>query len=49
MRCEVVAFPSFFALARFGEDRGVDRLIVFGSALFLGLFKLAFANGFFFG
>jgi hypothetical protein len=46
MRCEVVAFPAFFALARLGRSRTTDRLMVFGFALFLSLFKLAFANSY---
>jgi hypothetical protein len=46
MRCEVVSFPAFLALAQLGKNRTLDRLIVFGSALFLGLFKLAFANAY---
>ena len=49
LRCEVVVFPAFFALAKFGEDRRADRLIVYGFALFLAIFKLAFANGYFLG
>lgn len=44
MRFEVVAFPSFFALARLGENRSTDRYIVFTFALFLGLYNLLFAN-----
>jgi hypothetical protein len=46
LRCEAVAFPAFFALAKFGEDRRADRLIVYGFALFLAVFKLAFSNGY---
>jgi Gpi18-like mannosyltransferase len=49
MRCEVVAFPAFFALARFGSNRGFDRLFLFGSGLFLSVFKIAFANWYFLG
>jgi Gpi18-like mannosyltransferase len=49
LRYEVVVFPAFFALARLGENRGVDRLIVYGSSLFLAIFKLAFSNGYFLG
>lgn len=45
-RYAAVAFPSFFALAKLGENRAADRLIVFGSALLLGLLKVAFSNGF---
>jgi hypothetical protein len=44
MRFEVVAFPSFFALALLGENRSVDRYIVFAFALFLALYNLLFAN-----
>jgi Gpi18-like mannosyltransferase len=44
LRCEVVAFPAFFALAGFGRTREVDRLIIYGSAMFLALFKLASSN-----
>jgi hypothetical protein len=44
-RCESIIFPSFFVLAKFGENRNVDRFLVLGSALFLSLFKLAFSNG----
>jgi hypothetical protein len=49
LRCEVVAFPAFFALAKVGADRRADRLIVYASALFLAIFKVAFANGYFLG
>jgi len=49
LRCEVVAFPAFFALAGFGKTREVDRLIIYGSATFLSLFKLASSNGYFLG
>src|SRR5262249_8101444 len=45
-RYAAVAFPGFFALAGFGENRAVDRLLVFGSALLLGVFKVAFSNGY---
>ena len=46
-RCVIVAFPAFFALAKLGENRDVDRLIVFGSSLLLALFSVAFSNGYF--
>jgi hypothetical protein len=45
LRCEVVAFPSFFALARLGKNRSVDRWIIYASTLFLVIFKLCFGNG----
>ena len=43
-RFEVVAFPAFFAFARLGENRTVDRLITSVFALFLGLYALQFFN-----
>ncbi len=49
MRCECVAFPVFLVLARFGRSRDVDRALVFGSALFLGLLALQFANWYWVG
>lgn len=49
LRCEAVVFPAFFVLAGLGRNREFDRLIVCGSALLLGLFKLAFSNGYFLG
>jgi hypothetical protein len=46
MRLELVCFPGFFALARLGENRSVDRLIVFGSGLLLALMKVGFSNAY---
>jgi hypothetical protein len=45
-RYQLVAFPGFFALARLGENRSVDRLIVFGSGLLLALMKVGFSNSY---
>lgn len=44
MRYALSAFPVFFVLAKFGENRNVDRIIVSLSSLFLGLLNLGFAN-----
>lgn len=49
LRLEVVAFPAFLTLAKLGAHRRLDRLFIAASSLFLGLFKLAFASGFFVG
>ncbi|WZO96940.1 mannosyltransferase family protein [Isosphaeraceae bacterium EP7] len=49
MRLECVAFPAFLVLARWGESRRVDRLIIFASALFLGFFTMQFANWYWVG
>jgi hypothetical protein len=49
MRLECVAFPAFLVLARWGESRSVDRLIVFAGALFLGFFTIQFANWYWVG
>jgi hypothetical protein len=48
-RFELAAFPSFFGLARLGRNREVDRCIVAGFAIFLGLFSLGFTNWYFIG
>jgi hypothetical protein len=45
-RLAVVAFPSFFALARLGENRAADRVILVVSSLFLALLNTQFANGY---
>ncbi len=44
-RVVLVIFPAYLALAKFGKNREIDRLIVFGFALGLGVYKLAFSNG----
>jgi hypothetical protein len=49
MRLESVAFPAFLVLAKLGSNRTVDRVILVGSALFLGLFSLLFANWYWVG
>lgn len=49
MRLELVAFPTFFVLARFGSRPEVDRTIIFASALGLGLLNVLFANWFWVG
>jgi hypothetical protein len=49
LRCECVAFPVFLTLAEFGRNRVVDRALVFGSALLLGVLVLQFANWYWVG
>jgi len=49
LRLECVSFPAFFALAELGESRDVDRIIVFASAIFLGLLNVRFANWYWVG
>ena len=49
MRCEAVSFPAFLALARLADRREVDRAIVFGFALLLGLLSVQFANWYWVG
>ncbi len=49
LRLECISFPAFFALAELGERRDVDRVIVFVSAIFLGLLNIRFANWYWVG
>ena len=49
MRYELAAFPAFFLMARWGENRRVDRWLVSVFSLFLGLLTIANANWYFIG
>lgn len=48
-RYQAVVFPVFFVLAKWGENRKVDRFIVFASSILLGLYNMLFANWFWAG
>jgi hypothetical protein len=47
MRLELAAFPTFFVLARLGENRNADRVIIAVSTLFLGLLNFGFTHEYF--
>jgi hypothetical protein len=49
IRCEAVIFPVFFVLARWGRHPTVDRSLVLGFGLLLGVFALQFANWYWIG
>ncbi|WP_422926020.1 mannosyltransferase family protein [Singulisphaera sp. PoT] len=49
LRLECVSFPAFLALAELGKSREADRIIVFVSALFLGLLNIRFSNWYWVG
>ncbi|MHC5538016.1 mannosyltransferase family protein [Singulisphaera rosea] len=49
LRLEVVSFPVFLTLAELGKNREVDRVIIFVSAIFLGLLNLRFSNWYWVG